>query len=100
MDAKKGQWVQIYQVVLKAGERSPNLPEDTKKVDLEMRLKGFLEEDANIGDEVKIKTVIGRTVTGRLESVNPRYDHDFGNPIPELLTVGMEAREILRGDSK
>ncbi|HBG38663.1 MAG TPA: 2-amino-4-ketopentanoate thiolase, partial [Clostridiaceae bacterium] len=29
---KKGEWVQIHDIVLKPEERSPHLPEDTKKV--------------------------------------------------------------------
>lgn len=100
MDAKKGQWIQIHRIVLKPEERSPHLPEDTKKVPLELWQKGFLCQDANNGDEVEIETVIGRRVKGKLVNVNPVYNHNFGEPIPELLTIGMELRKILEGDGK
>jgi hypothetical protein len=38
MIAKKGDWVQIKRIVLKPEERSSNVPEDTSRVPLEMRL--------------------------------------------------------------
>ena len=34
MDAKRGDWVRIHNVVLEAGERAPNLPEETQKYPL------------------------------------------------------------------
>ncbi|AZR74327.1 2-amino-4-ketopentanoate thiolase [Anoxybacter fermentans] len=95
MKVPKGTWVQIRQIVLKPEERAPQVPNDTKKVPLELRVKGFLEEDASIGDEVTITTLIGRKLKGRLEAVNPRYEHDFGEPIPELLTIGQKLRQFL-----
>jgi len=39
--AKKGDWVQIQVTILHPEERAPQVPEDTKKVPLEMRVKGF-----------------------------------------------------------
>jgi sulfur transfer protein SufE len=39
LKAKKGDWVQVYRVVLEAGERAPQVPEDTAKVPLEMKVK-------------------------------------------------------------
>ncbi|HMA60633.1 MAG TPA: 2-amino-4-oxopentanoate thiolase subunit OrtA [Halanaerobiales bacterium] len=95
---KAGSWVQIYQVVLPAGERAPQVPEDTQKVPLELKVKGFLQEDAELGDEVEIKTVIGRTHKGELIEVNPPYEHKFGKMIPELLQVGPQIRKILRDE--
>ena len=44
--AKKGDWVQIHNIVLKPEERSSALPEDTKKHPLEMWVKGYLQADA------------------------------------------------------
>ncbi|MBZ4649993.1 2-amino-4-oxopentanoate thiolase subunit OrtA [Thermosipho sp. (in: thermotogales)] len=100
MIAKKGDWVQIQKTLLKPEERTAPLPEDTKKVPLQMRVKGFLiNETAKIGDEVEIETLIGRRVSGILVSINPKYDHDFGEPVPELITIGIELRKILEGDS-
>jgi len=99
MDAKKGDWVQIHRIVLHPGERSPQLPEDTKKVPLEMWQKGFITHDASIGDEAEIETVIGRKVKGKLVRVNPVYGHNFGKPVRELLTIGMELRKLLEGEN-
>ncbi len=99
MIARKGDWVQIEARLLEPQDRSPNLPDDTKKVPLEMRVKGFLvDESAEIGQNVKIKTFSGRYVEGKLIAVNPKYEHDFGEPVPELLTIGMELRELLESD--
>lgn len=94
---KKGSWVRVYAVVLKSTERSPNLPEDTKNVPLEMWNKGFLQEDAKIGDQVTIKTLTERIVEGKLLEENPTYTHSFGKFIPEILPIGRELKEILRG---
>ena len=40
--AKKGEWVRIHRVILRAEERTAKLPEDTKHCDLEMWTKGEL----------------------------------------------------------
>ena len=92
---KKGSWVEIHSVVLKPKDRSQNIPDDTKSVPLEMRVKGFLLSDAKIGDEVEIQTPAKRVIRGRLSGMNPAYDHGFGPPIPELVNIGMEVKEIL-----
>ena len=92
----KGTWVEIHNIVLPAGERAPQVPEDTQQVPLEMRVKGFLAEPAALDEEVEIITTVGRHLRGRLVEVNPAYSHQFGAPIPELLTIGGEVRAILR----
>ena len=43
--AKKGDWVQIHNIVLTPEERSSALPEDTKSHPLEMWVKGYLQQD-------------------------------------------------------
>jgi hypothetical protein len=91
-----GTWVEIHRVVLGPGERAPQIPEDTKAVPLEMRVKGFLAAAAALGDEVEIITAAGRRVCGTLTEVNPPYTHGFGPPIPELSSIGQELRAILR----
>ncbi|SDY44692.1 hypothetical protein SAMN05660462_00057 [Proteiniborus ethanoligenes] len=94
--AKKGTWVRIHNVILSPKERAPQVPEDTKKVPLEMWSKGFLVDDgANIGDMVTVETYIGRQVTGRLIEINPYFNHDFGKCIPELLFIGRQLKAIL-----
>lgn len=96
MDAKKGDWVRIHHIVLEVKERSSNIPEDTRKVPLEMWDKGFLiNEEANLGDNVQIETYIGRKVEGTLVEVNPYYKHDFGKCIPETLYIGGQVRTLI-----
>jgi len=93
---KKGTWVEIHSLVLPAGERAPQVPEDTQQVPLEMRVKGFLLEPASLDEEADIITTVGRHLHGTLVEVNPAYTHQFGAPIPELSTIGGEVRAILR----
>lgn len=97
MDAKNGDWVTIHNIVLKASERALQIPEDTKSVSLEMWVKGFINTDANIGDSVEINTICGRKESGKLLNINPYYTHDYGKCIPELLQIGLQAKEILFG---
>jgi hypothetical protein len=91
-----GSWVEIHAVVLPAGARAPQVPEDTARVPLEMRAKGFLAEAAEIGAEAEVLTVTGRRLRGMLVAANPPYDHGFGAPLAELLKIGGEVRAILR----
>lgn len=95
MKISKGTWVQIHQIVLNPNERAPQVPDDTKLVPLELRVNGFLDEDAHLDEQVTITTLIGRKLTGRLSRVEPRYEHNFGQPIPALLTIGRELRDFL-----
>ncbi|MDZ4910600.1 2-amino-4-ketopentanoate thiolase, partial [Clostridium perfringens] len=83
--------------VLTPDERAPQVPDDTKKVPLEMWVKGFIQKDANVGDLVEVKTITGRFVKGNLVQINPYYTHDYGKCIPELLQIGIQAKEILFG---
>jgi hypothetical protein len=92
----KGAWVEIYGVVLGPGERAPDIPEDTKRVPLEMRVKGFLVATGRAGDEVEIHTPAGRRLRGTLTVVNPAYVHGFGAPVPELSAIGAEVKALLR----
>jgi len=92
----KGAWVEIHSVVLPAGERASNIPEDTQRVPLEMRVKGFLLAPARSGEDVEILTPAGRRLRGTLTAVNPLYAHGFGAPIPELSTIGAEVKALLR----
>jgi hypothetical protein len=98
----EGTWVEIYRIVLPQGERATQVPEETQRVPLEMRVKGFLVDPACLGHEVEIVTPVGRHLSGTLSDINPPYTHSFGPPIPELTPVGSEVRAILRkqGDSQ
>lgn len=98
MEAKKGDWVKIEKLVLRADQRADNLPVDTKEVPLLMWTKGFLlDERANLGDQVNIESYIGRRVEGKLVEINPYYDHSFGRDLPEIHYIGRQARQILKG---
>ena len=95
-DAKRGDLVQIHKIVLEPDQRSDNLPSCTKSVPYECWIKGFLiDEDADMGGEVRIQTFIGREISGVLCQVNPIYDHNFGEPQKELLSIDNEARRQL-----
>jgi hypothetical protein len=86
-----GTWVEIEQVVLTPEQRAPTLPEDTRQVPYVLRVSGFLIEAAELGQPARIRTIIGRQLTGSLKTVNPSYSHSFGSTVPELLTIGTEA---------
>lgn len=93
-DAKKGDLVQIHKIILKPDQRPDSLPESTKFVPYECWIKGFLlNSQAMTGEEVQIETFIGREISGILVSVNPAYDHSFGLPQMELLSVGRELKK-------
>ncbi|TDP58936.1 2-amino-4-oxopentanoate thiolase subunit OrtA [Aminicella lysinilytica] len=98
--AKKGDWVRIHTVVLKADERTGKIPEDTKKCDLEMWTKGELQADAEIGDVVTVKTAVGRLEKGTLIEVGPYYTHSYGKFVPEIIQIDKQLREIVRGGDK
>ena len=93
--AEPGTWVEIHRVVLSPEERAPRLPEDTRRVPLEMRAKGFLIGEATVGDEVEIETASGRRLRGTLARLEPPYRHGVGPPIRELGGVGSELRALL-----
>ncbi|NLE83546.1 MAG: hypothetical protein GX603_03420 [Chloroflexi bacterium] len=85
-----GTWVEIESVVLSPEERAPTVPDDTKQTPYIMWVSGFLAEDARVGDTVRVKTIIGRELSGKLVRVNPNYTHSFGKTVPELLKIGTE----------
>ncbi|MCF8009648.1 MAG: 2-amino-4-ketopentanoate thiolase [Halanaerobiales bacterium] len=94
----KGTFVRIRKTLLTPEERSPNLPEDTKETRLKMWAKGYLLKDADLFDIVEIKTIHGRILKGRLKEANPRYKHNFGDFVPEILTIRNIIKADLEGD--
>jgi len=95
----KGQWVEIEEILLRPQERTGNIPEETKKVPLMMRMKGFLVNDAKIGKRVEIRTLTGRIVTGELRNASPTYEHGFGKIfIPEMLEIGISLRRLMEDE--
>lgn len=93
--AKKGDWVRIHRVVLKADDRTAKIPDDTQKCDLEMWTKGFLQADAEIGDEVTVITASNREESGKLIEVDPYYTHSYGKFVPEIIQIDKQLREIM-----
>ncbi len=87
---RPGDWVEVHVVLLAPGERAPGLPDDTARVPLEARVKGFLAGEARPGEETAVTTLLGRRVEGTLLRVLPEPGHSFGRPVPELLAVGRE----------
>ncbi len=85
----KGTWVEIEKVVLNPEERAASLPEDTRQTPYMLRVSGFLLEDAEPGQQARIRTLIGRELDGALRAVNPSYTHSFGETVPELLQIGI-----------
>lgn len=92
MRCSAGDWVEVERVLFEPAARSSNLPPETAEKPLVMWVKGFARTDAQVGAEVTVETMTGREVTGRLTEVNPGYDHTFGDPAPELVAVGRDAR--------
>lgn len=88
-----GTWVQIERRVLEPAERAPNLPDDTRQLPYVLRVSGFLLEDAELGAEARVRTLIGRELRGSLTAVNPSYEHSFGETVPELLEIGLDREE-------
>jgi len=97
---EKGTWVLIHRNILEPNERAPQVPDDTKKVPLEMWIKGYLQADANVGDEVEVITRTGRKETGTLLEANPYYKHDYGKFVPELIDINQQVRDILFGGDR
>jgi len=90
---KKCDYVEIKIVALNEDERAENLPNDTKNFPYEGKIRGYLTSDSNIGDEVTIETPIGRKIKGILIKKVGKYEHNFGEPIRELIDVGKKIRE-------
>ena len=99
MQAKKGQWVQIHNIILEPSERAPQVPDDTKQTPLVMWVKGYLTADAEIGGECEITTITGRRLKGVLDEIEPAYSHDYGKYIPELNTIRNQVKGIIGGET-
>lgn len=95
--ARKGSWVEIHRVILKAGQRAPQVPGETQAVPLELKARGFLLSDALLNEQVEIRTLSGRVLSGRFIKQNPGYSHSFGRPIASLITIGTELKALLKG---
>lgn len=95
----KGTYVRIRRTLLKPSERSENLPSETKKVPYKMWIKGYLLDEADLFDIVKIRTITGRIETGRLKEVEPPYKHSYGDYVPEIQVMKDIILKDMYGDS-
>lgn len=99
--AKKGDWIRIHSIVLKAEERTAKIPEDTKKCDLEMWVKGaLLEDSAECGDVIHVETAAGRVESGVLLEERPHYTHSYGDFVPEIIEIDNRLRRIMAGGER
>lgn len=90
------EWVQLHRIILEPQNRSSQVPEDTKNVPLEMWVKGYLQVEAEVGDQVEIKTVTNRRERGTLVQINPVYQHSFGEFVPEVIEIHKILEKELR----
>ena len=89
-------YVEIYRIILPVEERSSNLPSDTKLVPFEMRLRGRLLAQAELGDMVEIETASKRIEKGILVAVNPFFNHNYGHYV-SMLT---EVRDVILSETE
>jgi hypothetical protein len=93
----RGQWARVHRVELAASERASGIPADTAAVPFETWINGWLVDDVELGDEVRLRTPTGRVVEGVLVEVAPGYTHSFGSPPPALQVAGRGAWARLFG---
>ncbi len=55
MTLKKGDYVEIKITILNPIERAENLPQDTKNLPYEGKIRGYLTCDGEIGKRLKLK---------------------------------------------
>ncbi|MBU1144785.1 MAG: 2-amino-4-ketopentanoate thiolase [Firmicutes bacterium] len=90
-------WVQIHKIILPSSQRLKTLPSETCTVPLELWVKGFLLQDAELFDVVKIRTITNRIETGTLLKANPSYMHNYGEFVPEILQIDRIIKNALFG---
>ncbi|MDR1781558.1 MAG: 2-amino-4-ketopentanoate thiolase [Bacilli bacterium] len=86
---KKGSFVRIEKTILKASERTAKIPEDTKSTDFKMWTKGVLLENCEMNELAKIKTMANREDEGILVEVNPFYELNYGEFLPEMVEIDL-----------
>ena len=97
---KEGTWVSIRKTILEPKDRAAGIPEDTAATPLIMWINGFLQEEAKVGDVVTVRTRMNRVEEGILEEVNPTTQVDYGDYVPEVTQIGIQARKILSGSEE
>ena len=80
----KGTWVEVERVVARPGDRLAGPAKELSRPPQIVRVSGFLLEDAELGQHVRIRTILGNEHAGKLRIENPGYGHSFCNTFPEL----------------
>lgn len=80
----KGTWVEVERTALST-DRLPSRPFDPAMIPARtVRVSGFLLEAAELGQQVRIRTITGKLHVGKLRIQSPSYGHSFGHTVPEL----------------
>ncbi len=91
MLVEKSKFVRIRKYLLLPNERAKNIPLETSKVPMKMWVKGRLNHEGELFEDVEITTVSGRIEKGTLKEVEPKYKHSYGDYVEELQRM----REII-----
>ncbi|MCL2671758.1 MAG: 2-amino-4-oxopentanoate thiolase subunit OrtA [Clostridiales bacterium] len=94
---QQGTWVTIRCQILDASERAAGIPTDTAATPFMLWVKGTLLADAEIGQEVRVRTATGREEAGVLAEAETAYPVGYGAFVPELSGIGPQARALLFG---
>ncbi len=94
---EKNDWIEISEILLTPENRASGLPDDTKDLSYKLKIRGFAQCDGSVGEKITIKTVTGRVLSGVAEKINPYYDHNFGDSIPELIKVRNDLKSLMKG---
>ncbi|BDU78503.1 hypothetical protein [Mesoterricola sediminis] len=84
----KGTWVEVERIVTRPGERISSLGREAARPPQVVRVAGFLMEDAELGQHVRVRTIVGNEHSGKLRIENPGYGASFVNTFPELIRQG------------
>jgi len=85
----KGTWVEVERVAAGADRRPPVSPFNPVRTPVPtVRVSGFLLEAAELGMQVRIRTITGKVHVGKLRIQSPSYGGSFGHTVPELLRGG------------
>ncbi|MDL2212159.1 2-amino-4-ketopentanoate thiolase [Erysipelotrichaceae bacterium OttesenSCG-928-M19] len=89
---KKGTFVRIEKTILEAEERTSKIPDDTKAVPFKMWTKGILQNDCKMNEEATIITMANRKDTGKLVEVDPMYELNYGEFLPEMIEIDLRLK--------
>ena len=90
--AKKGDWVQIENIVLPAGQRAPQVPEDTQKCDLKLWVK--VREDWRNRENLLREL---DAILGHLGEYRAAIAQSDASTLRRLLEEGRQRKEAVDG---